>query len=72
MELLVVKAIPLQALTDPGVSRRLRLPVFRQSALGGSKVVSSTHRPPLHPGSWYSFLLEAESIPTANVNEKIQ
>jgi len=37
----------------------------RQSAYEGGKVVSPTHRPPLaarrYP--WYSFLLDAESIP---------
>ena len=33
------------------------------TAHDGGKVVSLTHRPPLHPRkySWYSFLLEAES-----------
>jgi hypothetical protein len=36
--------IPLQAWTG---SRRLRLPGFRESAHGGCKVVSSTHRSPL-------------------------
>jgi hypothetical protein len=36
----------------------------RQSAHEDGKVVSPTHRPPLSPRnySWYSFLLEAESI----------
>ena len=40
-----------------------------QSALEGGKVVSPTHRPLLPPrkGSWYSFLLEAESTPRAIV-----
>ena len=39
--------------------------ISRQSAHEGGKVVSPTHRPPLHPMkySWYSFLLEAESTP---------
>jgi hypothetical protein len=39
--------------------------ISRQSALGGGKVVSPTHRPRLPPRkySWYSFLLEAESTP---------
>ena len=39
--------------------------ISRQSAHEGGKVVSRTHRPPLLPRkySWYSFLLEAESIP---------
>ena len=39
--------------------------ISRQSAYESDKVVSPTHRPPLPPMrySWYSFLLEAESIP---------
>jgi hypothetical protein len=59
------KAIPLQALTGPEGSRRLRLPDFMTSAHEGDKVVSPTHRPPLTPRkySWFSFLLEAESTP---------
>jgi hypothetical protein len=38
---------------------------FRQSAHESGKDVSLTHRPPLPAGSgsWYSFLLEAESTP---------
>jgi hypothetical protein len=46
------KATPLQALTGPEGSRRLRLPDFlRQSAHEGGRVVSPTHRPPLPPGN---------------------
>jgi hypothetical protein len=45
------KAIPLQALTGPEGSRRLRLPILRQSAHEGGKVVNHTHRPPLTPGN---------------------
>jgi hypothetical protein len=45
------KAIPLQALKGPEVSRRLRLPDFTQSAHEGGKVVRPTHRPPLPPGN---------------------
>ena len=37
--------------------------ISRQSAHEGGKVVSPTHRPPLPPGNWYSFLLEADSTP---------
>jgi hypothetical protein len=39
--------------------------ISRQSAHGGGKVISRTHRPPLPPRKypWYSFLLEAESTP---------
>jgi hypothetical protein len=39
--------------------------ISRTSAHEGGKVVSPTHRPPLPPRkySWYSFLLEAYSIP---------
>jgi hypothetical protein len=44
------KAIPLQALTGPGGSSRLRLPDFKKSAHEGRKVVCPTHRPPLPPG----------------------
>jgi hypothetical protein len=46
------KAIPLQTLTDPEVSRRLRLPDFKkQLAHEGDKVVSPKHRPALPPGN---------------------
>ena len=43
--------------------------ISRQWAHECGKVVSPTHRPPLLPRkySWYSFLLEAESIPRATV-----
>jgi hypothetical protein len=39
--------------------------ISRQSAHEGGKVVSPTHWPRLPPRKyyWYSFLLEAESIP---------
>ena len=54
--------------------------ISRQSAHEGGKVVSPTHWPPLPPRkySWYSFLLEAESTPGPQcdqkdyVNEKFQ
>jgi len=38
--------------------------ISTQSAYEGGKFVSPTHRPPLPPRkySWYSFILEAESI----------
>jgi hypothetical protein len=61
------KAVPLQALSGPEGSRNLGFPDYMTTAQDGCKVVSLTHRPPLY--SWYSFLLEAESI---NVNEKCQ
>ena len=56
------KAVPLQAWSGPEDSRKLSFPDF-MTAQDGSKVVSHTHRPPLHPGNthWCSFLLEAES-----------
>ena len=59
------KAVPLQAWTGPEGSRKLRFPDFVTTAQDGGKVVSLTHRPLLPPRkySWYSFLLEAESIP---------
>jgi len=39
----------LHAWTDPEGSRRLRLPISRQSAHEGGKVVSPKHRTPLSP-----------------------
>jgi hypothetical protein len=41
------KAIPLQALIGPEVSRRLRLPDLKTTAHEVGKVVSTKHRPPL-------------------------
>jgi len=59
------KAVPLQALSGPEGSSKLRFPDFMTTAQDGGKVVSLTHRPPLLPRkyTWYSFLLEAESTP---------
>jgi hypothetical protein len=45
------KVVPLQAWSDPEVSRKLRLPDFMKTAQDGGKVVSLTHRPPLPPGN---------------------
>jgi len=45
------KAVPLQAWSGPGGSRKLRLPDFMKTAQDGGKVVSLTHRPPLPPGN---------------------
>ena len=45
------KAVPLQARSDPEVSRNLRFPDFMTTAQDGGKVVSLTHRPPLLPGN---------------------
>jgi len=57
------KAVPLQAWNGPEGSRKLRFVDFMTTAQDGGKVVSLTHRPPLPMKcSWYSFLLEAESI----------
>jgi hypothetical protein len=57
------KAVPLQAWSGPEGSRKLKFPDFMTTAQGSGKVVSLTHRPHLPPGSWYSFLLQAESTP---------
>ena len=59
------KAVPLQAWSGPEGSRNLRFPDFMTMTQDGGKVVSLTHRPllPLRKYTWYSFLLEAESIP---------
>jgi len=46
------KAVPLQAWSGPEGSRKLRFPDFMTMAQDGGKVVSLTHRPPLHPGNW--------------------
>ena len=58
-------SVPLQAWSGSEGSKKLRFPDFMPTAQDGGKVVSLTHRPPLPPRkySWYSFLLEAESIP---------
>jgi hypothetical protein len=45
------KALPLQALTGPEGSRRLRLPDFKTIGNEGDKVVSPTNWPPLPPGN---------------------
>ena len=45
------KAVPLQAWSGPGGSRKLSFPDFVTTALDGGKVVSPTHRPPLPPGN---------------------
>jgi hypothetical protein len=45
------KAIPLQARTGLRVPGVLGSQISRQSAHEGGKVLSSTHRPPLHPGN---------------------
>jgi hypothetical protein len=43
------KAVPLQAWSGSGGSRKLRFPDFMTTAQDGGKVVSLTHRPPLPP-----------------------
>jgi hypothetical protein len=59
------KAIPLQALTGPEGSRRLRLPDFKTIGTwrwrGRQYYAPAAFTPRKH--SWYSFLLEAESTP---------
>ena len=66
-------AIPLQAWTGPEVSRRLRLPLYMTTAHEGGKVVSLTHRPPLHSRKYsqFSFLVEAESTPGPLCRRKV-
>jgi hypothetical protein len=46
------KAIPLQALTDPGFPESWGSQILRQSAHESGKIVSSTHRPPIPPGKF--------------------
>jgi hypothetical protein len=74
------KAIPLQALTVPEDSRRLRLPYFNTIGTwrwqGCQPYAPAVFTPRKY--SWYSFLLEAESTPGPYcdrkdyVNKKIQ
>jgi len=45
------KAVPLQAWSGPGGSRKLRFPDFMTTAQDGGKVDGLTHRPPLPPGN---------------------
>ena len=45
------KAVPLQAYSAPEGSKKLTFPDFRTTALGGGKVVSLTHWPPLPLGN---------------------
>jgi hypothetical protein len=45
------KSVPLQAWSDPEVSRKLRFPDFMTTAQEGGKVVSLTLRPHLPPGN---------------------
>jgi hypothetical protein len=45
------KAVPLQAWSGPECSRKLRFPYLMTTAQDGGKIVSLTHRPPLHPGN---------------------
>jgi hypothetical protein len=45
------KAVPLQAWSGPEGCRKLRFPDYMTTAQDGGKVVSLTHRPPLHQGN---------------------
>ena len=45
------KAVPLQAWSGPGGSRKLRFPDFMTTAHDGGKVVSLTHWSTLPPGN---------------------
>jgi hypothetical protein len=60
-----IKPIRVQVWKGPEVSRRLRLPDFKQSENKNGKVFSPTTRHYLPPRkySWFSLLLEAESNP---------
>jgi hypothetical protein len=56
------KTFPLQTWSGPEGSRKIRFPDFMTTAQDGGRIVSPTHWPPYpQEGSWYSFLLEAES-----------
>jgi hypothetical protein len=60
------KAIPETGREDPQGSEKSRFPHFQDNRLrDGGEVVSPTRQPPFTPEEdvWYSFLLEAESIP---------
>jgi len=59
------KFSPITVPRCPQGSRKLRFPDYVAMAQDGGKVVSLTHRPLFTPRkySWYSFLLEVESIP---------
>ena len=43
------QVVPLQDWSGPDVSKKLKFPDFLTTAQDGGKVVSLTHRPPLHP-----------------------
>ena len=45
------KAVPLEAWSGPGGSRKIRFPDVMTTAQDDDKVVSLTHRPPLPPGN---------------------
>jgi hypothetical protein len=45
------QAVSFQAWSGPQGSRKLGFPDFMTTAQDGGKVVSLTHRPPLHPGN---------------------
>ena len=45
------KAVPLEALTGPEDSRKLRFPDFMTTAQDDCKVVNLMHRPHLPPGN---------------------
>jgi hypothetical protein len=60
------KPIPVTDRGGPEGCETLRLPYSPDNRLtDGGEIVSLTRRPPFNPqeDSWYSFLLEAESIP---------
>ena len=66
------KSIPLKAWTDPEGSRKLRFPEFVTMAQDGGRL-SALRTSRLYPPrkySWYSFMLEAESTPGPQCDQK--
>jgi hypothetical protein len=54
------KAVPLQAWSGPEGPRKLRFQDYMTTAQDGGKVVSLTHRPPLHPQEMLLVLISVK------------